>query len=57
MTILLWSIGFICLIGATITGIGALIKALSGGWYIVTIIFLLGAFIAAECADKSEDEG
>lgn len=52
MKITLWSISFMCLVIAAITGIGASIGALQAEWFAVTVFCIAGMFSAAEWADR-----
>ena len=56
MKIILWSISFLCLVVAAITGIGASIGALQTEWFAVTVFCVAGMFSAAEYADKAGEE-
>ena len=55
MKIILWSISFLCLVVAAITGVGASIGALQTEWFAVSLFCIAGMFSAAEHADKTED--
>ena len=57
MTIILWSVSFLCLVLAAITGIGASIGALQAEWFAVSVFCIAGMFSAAEYADKAVGEG
>ena len=57
MKIILWSISFLCLVVAAITGIGASIGALQAEWFAVCLFCVAGGFSAAEYADKAIGEG
>ena len=57
MKIILWSISFLCLVIAAITGIGASIGALQAEWFAVCLFCVAGMFSAAEYADKATGEG
>ncbi len=52
MKIILWSISFLCLVVASVTGIGASIGALEPEWFAVCLFCIAGMFSAAEYADK-----
>lgn len=52
MKITLWTISFLCLIMATVTGIGASIGALEVEWFAVTVLCIAGMLSAAEWADS-----
>ena len=52
MKIILWSISFLCLVIAAITGIGASIGALQAEWFAVSLFCIAGMLSAAEYADK-----
>lgn len=52
MKIILWSVSFLCLVVAAITGIGASIGALQAEWFAVTVFCVAGCFSAAEYADS-----
>ena len=53
MKIILWSISFLCLAVAAITGVGASIGALQAEWFAVTVFCVAGCASAAEYADKA----
>ncbi len=55
MKVILWSISFLCLVIAAITGAGASIGALQAEWFAVSAFCIAGMFSAAEYADKMED--
>ena len=55
MKIILWTISFLCLVVATVIGIGASIGALRAEWFAVSLFCIAGMFSAAEYADKMED--
>ena len=55
MKIILWSVSFLCLVIAAITGIEASIGALQAEWFAVCLFCVAGCFSAAEYADKMED--
>ena len=55
MKITLWSISFLCLVVAAVTGIGVSIGALQTEWFAVSVFCVAGMFSAAEYADKMED--
>ena len=57
MTTILWSVSFLCLVIAAITGIGASIGALQTEWFAVSVFCIAGMFSAAEYADKATGEG
>ena len=57
MKIILWSVSFLCLVVAAITGVGASIGALQAEWFAVCLFFVAGCFSAAEYADKAVGEG
>ena len=57
MTIILWTVSFLCLVVAAITGVGASIGALQTEWFAVTVFCIAGMFSAAEYADKATGEG
>ena len=52
MKIILWSVSFLCLVVASVTGIGASIGALPAEGFAVTVFCIAGMFSAAEYADK-----
>ncbi len=52
MKIILWSVSFLCLVVAAITGIGASIGALQTEWFAVSVFCITGCASAAEYADK-----
>ena len=56
MKITLWTISFLCLVVATITGIGASIGALQTEWFAVCLFCITGMFSAAEYADKAVED-
>ena len=56
MTITLWSVSFLCLVVAAVTGIGASIGALQTEWFAVTVFCVAGCASAAEYADKAGEE-
>ncbi len=56
MIIILWSISFLCLLVAAITGTGASIGALQTEWFAVSVFCIAGMFSAAEYADKAGEE-
>lgn len=56
MKITLWSISFLCLVIAAVTGIGASIGALQAEWFAVCLFFVAGMFSAAEYADKAGED-
>ena len=53
MKITLWSVSFLCLVVAAVTGIGAGIGALQAGWFAVSVFCIAGMFSAAEYADEA----
>ena len=53
MTIILWSISFLCLVVAAVTGIGSSIGALQTEWFAVSVFCIAGMFSAAEYADST----
>lgn len=53
MTIILWSVSFVCLVVAAVTGVGASIGALQAEWFAVTMFCIAGMFSAAEYADRA----
>ena len=55
MKIILWSISFLCLVIAAITGVGASIGALQAEWFAVSVFCIAGCFSAAGYADKMEE--
>ena len=55
MKIILWSVSFLCLAVAAITGIGASIGALQTEWFAVCLFCSAGMLSAAGHADKMED--
>ena len=57
MKIILWSVSFLCLVVAALTGIGASIGALQAEWLAVSVFCIAGMFSAAEYADKATGEG
>ena len=57
MKVILWSISFLCLVVASVTGIGASIGALQAEWFAVSVFCIAGMFSAAEYADKATGEG
>lgn len=57
MKITLWSISFLCLVVAAVTGIGASIGALQTEWFAVCLFCIAGCFSAAEYADTMEHRG
>ena len=57
MKIILWSISFLCLVIAAITGIGASIGALQTEWFAVCVFCIAGMFSSAEYADTINDQG
>ena len=52
MKIILWSVSFLCLVIAAVTGVGASIGALQAEWFAVTVFCVAGMFSAAEYADE-----
>ena len=56
MNITLWTISFLCLIIAAVTGIGASIGALQAEWFAVTVFCIAGCASAAEYADKAMED-
>ena len=56
MKIILWSISFLCLVIAAVTGIGASIGALQAEWFAVSVFCIAGMFSAAEYADKAVED-
>ena len=56
MKIILWSISFLCLVIAAITGVGASIGALQAEWFAVCLFCIAGMFSAAEYADKADSD-
>ena len=56
MKITLWTISFLCLIIAAITGTGASIGALQAEWFAVSVFCIAGMFSAAEYADKARED-
>lgn len=56
MKIILWSISFLCLVIAAITGVGASIGVLQTEWFAVSLFCIAGMFSAAEYADKVGEE-
>lgn len=52
MKIILWSVSFLCLVVASVTGIGASIGALQTEWFAVSVFCVAGCASAAEYADK-----
>lgn len=56
MKITLWSISFLCLVAAAITGVGASIGAMQAEWLAVCLFCVAGCFSAAEYADKAREE-
>ena len=52
MKIILWSVSFLCLVVASVTGIGASIGALQTEWFAVSVFCVAGMFSAAEYADS-----
>ena len=56
MTITLWTISFLCLVIAAITGVGASIGVLQAEWFAVSVFCVAGMFSAAEYADKAGEE-
>ena len=57
MKITLWTISFLCLVVATVTGIGASIGVLPVEWFAVSVFCIVGMFSAAEYADTATGEG
>ena len=55
MKITLWSVSFLCLVIAAMTGIGASIGALQAEWFAVSLFCVAGMFSAAEYADSIEE--
>ena len=55
MKIILWSISFLCLVVATVIGIGASIGALQTEWFAVSLFCIAGMFSSAGYADSMED--
>lgn len=51
MKAFLWTLSFLFLIGAALTGIGASIGALTPDWIAVCLFCVAGMFSAAEWAD------
>ena len=56
MKITLWTISFLCLVIATVTGIGASIGALQTEWFAVSVFCIAGCASAAEYADKAGED-
>ena len=56
MKIILWTISFLCLVIAAITGTGASIGALQTEWFAVSLFCVAGMFSAAKYADKAGEE-
>ncbi len=56
MKIILWSVSFLCLVVASVTGIGASIGALEPEWFAVCLFCVAGMFSAAEYADKAGED-
>lgn len=56
MKVILWSVSFLCLVVAAITGTGVSIGALQAEWFAVTMFCVAGMFSAAEYADKAREE-
>ena len=56
MKIILWSISFLCLVVASVTGVGASVGALQAEWFAVSVFCIAGMFSSAEYADKAEEE-
>ena len=56
MKIILWSISFLCLVVASVTGIGASIGALQTEWFAVSVFCVAGCASAAEYADKAGED-
>jgi hypothetical protein len=56
MTIILWTISFLCLVVAAVTGIGASIGALQAEWFAVCLFCVAGCFSAAEYADTAKED-
>ena len=56
MKIILWSVSFLCLVVAAITGVGASIGALQAEWFAVTVFCITGMFSAAGYADKAMED-
>lgn len=52
MKIILWSVSFLCLVVAAITGIGSSIGALQAKWFVVCLFCIAGMFSAAEYSDS-----
>lgn len=52
MKIFLWFLSFLCLVIATVVGIGATIGILDTEWYAVCGLSIACMFSAAEYADK-----
>ena len=52
MKIILWSVSFLCLVIAAITGIGAGIGAIGVEWFAVCLLCVAGMFSAAGYADS-----
>ena len=56
MKIILWSISFLCLVIAAITGVGVSVGALQDEWFAVSLFCVAGMFSAAEYADKAGED-
>jgi hypothetical protein len=56
MKIILWSISFLCLVVAAVTGIGASVGALQVEWFAVSLFCIAGMFSSAEYADTAGEE-
>ena len=56
MKIILWSVSFLCLVIAAITGVGASIGALQAEWFAVCLFCVAGCASAAEYADKAGED-
>ena len=57
MKIILWSVSFLCLVIAAITGVGASIGALQTEWFAISVFCIAGMFSAAEYAVKLAQRG
>ena len=56
MKIILWSVSFLCLVVASVTGIGASIGALQTEWFAISVFCIAGMFSSAEYADKAMED-
>ena len=56
MKIILWSVSFLCLVVASVTGIGASIGALQAEWFAASVFCIAGMFSAAEYADTAGED-